>query len=115
MVYYYPHFTGKETEAGGALPKVTQVASVRGGACIQFYQVPKPMLLTIVRVSPQDVRGLIRREKLQTGKRRVVTQRNSRAQGDWLADPTEPTAECRSSGAQATVPRDLPAKQTCAE
>lgn len=57
MVYYYPHFKDKETEAGGALPKVTQVASVRGGAWIQFYLVPKPMLLTTVRVSPQDVSG----------------------------------------------------------
>lgn len=57
MVYYDPHFKDKKTEAGGALPKVTQVASIGGGACIQFYLVPKPMLLTTVHMSPQDVRG----------------------------------------------------------
>lgn len=115
MVYYYPHFKNKKTEAGGALPKVTQVASVGGGACIQFYLVPKPMLLIIVRISPQDVKGAHLKGKLQTSKRQVVTERNSQTQGDSLADPTEPIAECRSPGAQATAPWDLPAKQTCAE
>lgn len=57
MVYYYPHFKDEKTEADGVLPKVTQVASAGVRFCIQFYLVPKPMLLTISHTSPQDVGG----------------------------------------------------------
>lgn len=87
----------------GVCPRSHRVASTGSTVCIQYYLVPKPMLLTISHTSRQEVWGSPSRGKsLKTSKRRTATKRISRAQR--LPGPTEPTL---NTGHQGHRPRDL--------
>lgn len=69
------------------MPKVTQVASVGGVVCIQFYLVPKPMLLNhFTHINYITMLGAAHlKEKALNKQEAVAIQRNVMAQGAPLA------------------------------
>lgn len=104
MVYYYSHFRDEKTKAAEGLPKVTDITSAGGRVCIHFYMVPKPMLLTILHISPQDGRG-------SSSKGKSLKQARGELSLREIPGPRElhwpRGADCQMLVVRGTSPRDM--------